>query len=336
MEWEVGINPSWILETGPGSPPLLGRSAVMQELFKRIRKAGAAPRAPCLVEGPPGTGKELVIRGIHHHSPRRDLPLLAVNCAAIPELLFESEFFGHEKNAFSGALEEKRGFVEIADGQTLFLDEVGEMPVPSQPKTLRFLGSGEFFRVGGLVTRRSDSRILAATNRPLTELVREGRFRQDLYYRLKVVPFWLPSLKERMEDLDLLVGKFLEDAARTSGRSVPVMSPEGMNLFRAYDWPGNVRELENLIHSLVVLLDGDVIGLPELQRERFPAASHASTAPGATEADPENTRQVIVAALEKHKGNKAAAARALGIDVSTLHRRIKRFGLAGWNGGIVS
>jgi transcriptional regulator with PAS, ATPase and Fis domain len=300
----------------------------MQELFKRIRKAAAAPRATCLVEGPPGTGKELVIRGIHHHSSRRDHPLTAVNCAAFPTHLFESEFFGHEKGAFSGAEQEKRGFVEIADGRTLFLDEVGEMPFSSQPKTLRFLAAGEFFRVGGIVARRSDARILAATNRPLADLVKEGRFRADLYYRLNVIPFWLPSLKERMEDLDLLVGKFLHDAARTCGRSVPVMSPEGVSLLRAHDWPGNVRELENLIQSLVVLSDGEIIGTAELRRERFlrtlvPTAA-SCTVPGAYL---ENVRQETESALRKHPDNKAAAARELGIDPSTLYRRMKRFGL---------
>jgi transcriptional regulator with PAS, ATPase and Fis domain len=319
------VESSWVLFTGPDSPPLLGRSAVMQRLFERIRKAGASPKVPCFVGGEPGVGKELVPRGIHAHSPLRGGPFVVINCGAIPEPLIESELFGHEKGSFNGA-EEKRGVIEVAEGGAFVLDEVGEMSYVCQTKTLRFLGSGEFFRVGGLATRRANTRVIAVTNRCLGDLVKSGKFRQDFHDRLSGIRFDVPPLRQRMEDLELLVAKFLDDAARASGRAVPKVSTGAMDLLGSFHWPGNVRQLERLIHSQFALLAGDCIDVPHLRAEGFPPGEEPPESASPAESASKERRDILTA-LAKHRGDKQAAARELGIDRSTLYRRMKRLGL---------
>ncbi len=261
---------------GTSTPPLLdsadyelgivGRSAAMQEVFKRVGQL-AASNATALITGESGTGKELVARAIYRHGTRANGPFVAINCAAIPENLLESELFGHEKGAFTGATHQRIGKFEQCHGGTIFLDEIGDMPAATQTKILRVLQSGTFERVGGNVTIQTDVRVIAATNKPLEQAVAAGTFREDLFYRLNVVRVPLPPLRERREDIPLLVDYFLRKFARESGRPPKVIIPEALRMLEAYHWPGNVRELENALRRASVVAAGDTIlprDLPEL------------------------------------------------------------------------
>src|SRR5574342_535104 len=253
-------------------PPLVGQSAAMRQVFEMIAKVADSP-STVLITGESGTGKELVARELHRGSSRRDRPLIKVNCAAIPKDLVESELFGYERGAFTGAVGSKPGRFELADGGTLFLDEIGEIPLEMQVKLLRALQESEFERVGGVKTIRVDVRLITATNRDLKALIADGRFREDLYYRLNVVPIALPPLRERREDIPLLVAHFLEKYDRRLGKRVERMDEEAMQVLMRYPWPGNIRELENLVERSVLFADGPVISeaqLPDSLRERPP------------------------------------------------------------------
>jgi len=258
-----------------GAAPQMARaiSAAMQEVNKTVARA-AASKATVLVRGESGTGKELVARALHEQSERAGGPFVAVSCAALSETLLESELFGHEKNAFTGAATERKGRFEMAQGGTLFLDEIGDVPLPVQVKLLRVLQQREFERVGGARTLKVDARVIAATNADLEKLITEGKFREDLYYRLHVIQIALPALRERAEDLPLLAGGFLQKFNAENGTRLTTFAPDALQCLLAYPWPGNVRELENAIERCVVLADPDATEvsmelLPSVIRERM-------------------------------------------------------------------
>jgi len=303
---------------------IIGKSKPMRELFALLENV-AETDSTVLIYGESGTGKELVARALHYNGPRREGPFVAVNCAALPEALLESELFGYERGAFTGATRSKPGRFELADGGTLFLDEVGEMGLAVQAKLLRVLDQKEFERLGGTKTIRVDVRIIAATNRDLEADVASGRFRRDLFYRLNVVSIHLPPLRERREDIPLLVEHFVRKFGEKMGRKVRSVSPEAMRLLMDYDWPGNVRELENAIEHAFVMMRGDTIlpeDLPETIRER-----KASVVPGGRGLLEDGERQALLAALEQAGWNRGEAARILGISRTTLWRKMRKHGL---------
>ncbi len=312
-----------------GGPALLRRSAAMKGVARQVELA-AASSAPVLVLGESGTGKELVARTLHALSPRAQGPFVGVNCAAIPETLLESEVFGHEKGAFTGASERRIGCFEMADGGTLLLDEVGEMHPAVQAKFLRVLEEGAFRRIGGKAEVRVDVRVVAATNKDPEAAIHEGKLREDLYYRLNVFPITLPPLRERPEDIPVLAEAFLQASAAKDARRVKALSPQALHLLQEYAWPGNVRELRNAIERAVILCRGETIEpghLPETLH-RPPAAADAAapdlTVPiGITVEEAE--KQLILRTLEFTKQNKTRAAEILGITLKTLHNKLHRF-----------
>jgi len=237
---------------------IIGKSKVMQDIFRLIEKV-APTDSTILIRGQSGTGKELIARAIHNNSLRHDRRFIAVDCGALPETLLESELFGHVKGSFTGAIVTKRGLLEVANGGTFFLDEVGDLSMGIQSKLLRVLQEKEFRQVGGIKNIQVDVRLIAATNQDLEKMIREGKFREDLFYRLNIVPIHLPSLKERREDIPLLVHHFLEIYKQKRNKNIKGVSPETLDLFMEYDWPGNVRELENIIERLVIMTDHNVI-----------------------------------------------------------------------------
>ena len=306
---------------------ILGRSKAMQGVFEQIR-AVAETDAPVLLLGDSGSGKELVSRAIHFHSGRRDGPFVAVNCAAIPETLLESELFGHEKGAFTGADRKRRGlFVEAQEG-TLFLDEIAEMPQSLQVKLLRALQDRVVRPVGGNEEVKVDLRLISATNRDLPAFVRQGKFREDLYYRLAVIPIRIPSLRERPEDIPILAEHFLQRAAAGMGKELNGFDEAALKWLHEHNWPGNVRELENVVEQAVVLAPGEAIDasdLPEeLTGERGPQ-DVLRIPVGHTLADAE--RELILETLRKTAGNKTQAAKLLGIGVRTLYRKLEEYGV---------
>jgi DNA-binding NtrC family response regulator len=307
---------------------IIGVSPKMQTVFDALRTV-AASDASVLITGETGTGKELIARALHHNSARRDAPLVTVNCAAIPEQLLESELFGHVKGAFTGAIQNKKGKFELADGGTIFLDEVAELGGALQAKLLRALQEREIEPVGGTASLEIDVRVVAATNKDLSDAVARGTFRDDLFYRLAVVPIALPPLRERREDIPLLVGHFLRKHAK--GREVQV-APEALALLRAYDWPGNVRELENVCERIVLFLSGDTVtagDVPEMIRSsRRPTARFRIELPEEGISLDEVERAVILQALERTNGNRSQAARFLRIPRHILLYRLQKFGLA--------
>jgi Nif-specific regulatory protein len=313
---------------------MVGESAAVKRVYQFIARVAPADTT-VLVRGESGTGKELAARALHQNSPRSVRPFVAINCAALTETLLESELFGHERGAFTGAIAQKKGKLEVADGGTLFLDEVGEMPPTLQVKLLRVLQEREFERVGGTRTIRVDVRVVAATNRDLEEAVRAGTFRQDLYYRLNVVSFEMPPLRERREDIPLLASYFVSKYAAKFKRRVTGLSTEARACLTAYDWPGNVRELENAVERAVVLGSTDRI-LPEDLPETVLDAAPDPAAPGADTAQPvtryhdalrEAKRQLILRALEHSSGSFTEAARLLGVHPNYLHRLIRNLNL---------
>src|SRR6476469_6590295 len=245
---------------------IVGAHGSMQDVFRMVQKV-AASTSTVLLYGESGTGKELVARAIHHESERRGRPFYAVNVAALPETLLESELFGHEKGAFTGAAERRLGRFELANGGTLFLDEIGEIPPSTQVRLLRVLEEREFTRVGGVAPISVDVRVVAATNQPLRQRVEEGLFRSDLYYRLNVLSMYLPPLRERVDDIPILVRRFVKDYSKQHDRSFHGISAEAMQLLMSYGWPGNVRELRNLVESMVVLAPGREIQASDIPRE---------------------------------------------------------------------
>jgi len=309
---------------------LIGDSPAIQEVSKLIVKVAQDDKATILIQGETGTGKDLVAKLIHQTGPRRDGPFIVVNCASIPEGLMESEFFGHEKGAFTGALSPKAGKFELADHGTLFLDEVAEMNAHMQSKLLRVLQTREFERVGGTRTHRVDVRIVAATNKRLIEEVRAGRFREDLFYRLNVIPMHLPPLRERKEDIPLLVDHFLK-GVQTRGKRGAEISPAAMEALLGYDYPGNIRELENLLERALILCDGKTIGPQDLHAMRL-QLSDAAVRPSSFKqavgiAKEETERELILAALRKTHWNRVQASKVLGVDYKTLRRKIQQYAL---------
>jgi two-component system nitrogen regulation response regulator NtrX len=306
---------------------MLGESPPMRQLREEIARV-APTDARVLITGENGTGKELVARQIHRLSQRAELPLVEVNCAAIPEDLIESELFGHVKGSFTGAAEDRRGKFEEADGATLFLDEVGDMSAKTQAKVLRALQEGRFTRVGGSRPIASDARVLAATNKNLLEEIRRGSFREDLYFRLAVVPIPVPPLRDRPEDIPLLAAHFLHEASARFGRKPKSLSSAAIEALQAYRWPGNVRELKNLIERLMILSPAD-----EIRREDLPAEMRDGVAeaipPGAPlrEARDDFERRYILAALKRHRGNVSRAAEALDLERSNLYRKLRAYGI---------
>ncbi|MBE2253963.1 MAG: sigma 54-interacting transcriptional regulator [Myxococcus sp.] len=311
---------------------VIGESPPMKAIYKVVQKA-AQTDATVLLRGESGTGKELFARALHVNSRRRDKPFVKVDCAALPGSLIENELFGHERGAFTGAEQRQPGKFEVAEGGTVFIDELGELPLPVQGKLLRVLQDREFERVGGTQTVKVDVRIVAATHRDLAHMVRDGKFREDLYYRIKVVELVLPPLRERgPEDLERIARHFLATATRKHHIAVePRLSQSALDRLKAYQWPGNVRELENCLESAVVLCDGEILPehLPLPEGSRLPSPPPTASSPS-DDVVPlaEVERRHILSVLERARGNRTLAAKWLGIGRNTLGRKLKEYGLA--------
>src|SRR5246127_1398939 len=332
----------------PRMPELLGKAPAMQQVFRAIGRL-ARSSVTVLITGESGTGKELVARALHEHSPRSGRPFVALNTAAIPADLLESELFGHERGAFTGADAQRRGRFEQADGGTLFLDEIGDMSMPLQTRLLRGLAEGEFYRVGGQTAVRVDVRVIAATHQDLRERVSRSLFREDLYHRLNVIRIELPPLRARAEDIPDLLAHYLEVAARELGVEPKVLAGDAYALLNAYDWPGNVRELVNLCRRLSVLAPGREVRVEDLPAELVSAASTgpkdadwaaalaswaerasaSATQPLLDAAQPQFERVLIRAALKRTHGHRQEAARLLGWGRNTLTRKLKELGMSG-------
>jgi DNA-binding NtrC family response regulator len=311
-----------------GLEKILGTSAPMQEVFDTLRQV-APTRATVLVEGESGTGKELVARAIHQLSPRAQGPFVPVHCAALSKTLLESELFGHEKGAYTGATERRSGRFEMADGGTLFLDEIGEIDPAVQVKILRVLEEHKFERVGGSEMIEVDVRMLAATNRDLKQMVADGTFREDLFYRLYVVNVHLPPLRERGGDIPMLAQHFLQEFATENKKNVTSLTPDALDLLTAYRWPGNVRELRNVMERMVVLARSDkltVRDLPANIRDLAGGKPAGSALAGNLTIEAAE-KQLIIQALKQHDGNRTLAAQQLGLSRRTLHRKLNEYGL---------
>lgn len=308
-----------------GMENIVARSPEMQTVLQQVSRVAKTDTTVC-ISGETGTGKEVIARVIHCNSLRASKPFIPVNCAAIPETLFESELFGHMKGSFTGAHQNKRGLIQSADKGTLFLDEIGEMPIALQGKLLRALQNREILPVGGQNSVKVDVRILAATNKDLEQAVREGRFREDLYYRIHVVPLWLPPLRQRREDVPSLAQFFLKRSVHQHGKQVKGFTPEAMQRLIAHSWPGNVRELENTIERAVVMSANDLI-TPEF----LPLASQESSAPGSlqplTEAKETFEREYLKDLLRATQGNISRAAQIAGRYRADFYKLLKKYGL---------
>ncbi len=348
MKQVVSYQP--LLESEYYDQGIVGRSAPMQTVFKLIGQL-AASDATALITGETGTGKELVARAIYHHGQRSEKPFLAINCAAIPEQLLESELFGHEKGAFTGAAGQRIGRFEQCNGGTIFLDEIGDMTPATQTKILRVLQSGTFERVGGNTPIKVDVRVIAATNKPLEAAVAARQFREDLFYRLNVVRIPLAALRERREDIPLLVNYFLKKFAREKQSAPKSIATSALKQLEQHHWPGNVRELENVIQRALVMAKGDAIlsgDLPPELTGGTAAAAQAVTADAGGDADlaalagklfrwarrepsrkiiPAVERELIIHALKEAAGNQVHAAKLLGITRATLRKRVEKFGI---------
>jgi two-component system, NtrC family, response regulator AtoC len=310
-----------------GVDDMVGQSTAMRQLFEKIRLV-ADTHSTVLIIGESGTGKELVARSLHMNSSRRLKPFLPVNCAAIPDALIESELFGHEKGAFTGATEKRKGLFQAADGGTLFVDEIGEMPLGLQSKLLRAIESKKVMPVGSAREEPVDVRLIAATNRDLDEGVKRREFREDLYYRLQVVVLRLPPLRERRDDIPLLVRFFMDQIAHENHRPVRSIAPEALDALRDYHWPGNVRELRNALEGIIVLSQKEQIELADLPdhiRHRDARTSANVFEPGMTLEEME--REAIRRTLAVTGGRRAETAQRLGLSVRTLHRKIRQYHL---------
>jgi two-component system nitrogen regulation response regulator NtrX len=305
---------------------LIGESPPMRRLKEEIARV-APTDARALITGENGTGKELVARALHRLSSRADSPLIEVNCAAIPEELIESELFGHIRGSFTGASEDRRGKFEEADGATLFLDEIGDMSARTQAKVLRALQEGRFTRVGSTKPIVSDARILSATNKNLAAEIQRGQFREDLFFRLAVVPIDVPPLRERAEDVPILARTLLERASQRFGRRPKQLSAAALEALQAYRWPGNVRELKNLIERLVILSPNPEIGVEDLPAEFRPEEGALPPDAPLRDARDDFERRYILAALRRHRGNVTRAAEALEVERSNLYRKLKSYGI---------
>ncbi len=314
-----------------GAPEIIGASAPMRQLVTQLDKV-VDTKVTVLVEGETGVGKELIAASVHYRSRRKDKLFVGQNCAAMPENLLESELFGHKKGAFTGAHEEKKGLFEIADGGTLVLDEVTEMPLSLQSKLLRALQEGEVRPVGATVEKKVNVRIVAATNRNLEKEVAEGRFREELYYRLGVFPIRVPPLRERREDIPILADHFLQRYAKELGKPAAGFSQQTMELLQAYDWPGNVRELQNEVQRLMIQLDSGGFVTPELLSPRVRQVEGMiervrPTKGTLKEMMDQVERWLLIESLREHGNNKTAAAKSLGITREGLHKKLRSFGL---------
>ena len=313
--------------------PLVGSSPAMLEVYKLVARVSEG-KSTVLLQGESGTGKELIARAIHANSPRRDKPFVPVNCGALPDTLLESEMFGYEKGAFTGAVGTKTGLFEAANGGTLFLDEIGDLGPALQVKLLRVMQDHEVRRVGGTTSLKVDVRIIVATNRDLEQFVKEGKFRDDLYYRLNVVRITLPTLIERKEDIPMLAHHFLQKYAGGSARAVRGFLPDTMALLKQYRWPGNVRELENAIERAVSLSHGPLLTPDDLPAALRQPESRVGDKPEVSDQQDtvcmtleEVEKRHLIRVLKETKGNKVKAAKILGIDRRTLYRMAERFGL---------
>ncbi|HEY5894719.1 MAG TPA: sigma-54 dependent transcriptional regulator [Chthoniobacterales bacterium] len=322
-----------VVEKKYGLESIIGESAAMQEVFDTIKQV-APSRATVLIEGESGTGKELVAAAIHNLSQRNKTRFVAVHCAALSPQLLESELFGHERGAFTGATERRAGRFEQASGGTLFLDEIGEIDTSTQVKILRALDPGVFERVGGNQTIKVDVRLVCATNKSLEKLVAEGKFRDDLFYRLNVVRITMPPLRERKEDIPLLVNAFLKTFAEANGKPFRELSPEAMDYVLRYNWPGNVRELRTAVEHGVVMATRDQISVRDLPAyvrdsdETLSFSRGASPSPRGPQLNLHDTEsRLIIRALDETGGNRTEAAKKLGISRRTLHRRLKELNL---------
>lgn len=319
-----------------GFEGVVGNSPQMQDVISKLQRI-APTDATVLIQGETGTGKELVAKAIHQNSPRKKRPFVALNCAALSEHILESELFGHVKGAFTDASADRQGKFEYADGGTMFLDEVGDMPIPTQIKLLRVLESSEITRVGSNEPVKVNVRILSATNRDLEKAIAEGTFREDLYHRLKVVTIRLPRLADRREDIPLLVDYFIKEHAKRHQKSVRGISTAARRRLLAYDWPGNVRQLRNVIESMVVVDIDEVLDLDDLPDELAPSSGETASSSGAAtdglhqlvgKSMSEIEAMFIGETLKVTAGNREEAANMLGIGERTLYRKIKEYGLS--------
>ncbi len=322
-----------VLKKEAGRFEMVGKSPAMERVYALVRKA-APSEGRVLITGENGTGKELVARAIHENSRRKAAPFVKLNCAAVPHELIESELFGHERGAFTGAVAARKGKFETANGGTLFLDEVGDMPPPMQAKLLRVLQEGELERVGGSETLKVDVRVIAATNKDLAREIESERFREDLYYRLNVVPIHVPPLRERRGDIAGLCVAFLEEACERNGKRPMRLSREALLLLEGYDYKGNVRELKNLVERLAILSDGQEVGADDValslpSATRAEAGSGGRFRPGRTfhEMVEDAEREIILAALAHAKDNVTEAARTLALERGHFYKKMKALGL---------
>jgi two-component system response regulator HydG len=308
---------------------ILGRSPAMNSLFETMALV-APSEATVLIVGDSGTGKELIASAVHQNSPRKDRPLIKVNCAALPETLLESELFGHEKGAFTGAIARKQGRFQLAHKSSIFLDEIAEMAPATQAKILRVLQEREFEPVGSSQTFKVDTRIIAATNKNLEEEIKAGRFREDLYYRINVVTLVVPPVRERREDIPLLADFFLKQYAEKNNRLIKGFTPRAVDLLMRYDWPGNVRELENVVERAVIMARGDMITpleFPDVLQDLDEEAKASPLALTAGRSLKEVEKVMILRTLEETGGNRTHAARILGISRRTLQLKLKEYGI---------
>ncbi|MFN3740129.1 MAG: sigma-54-dependent transcriptional regulator [Thermodesulfovibrionales bacterium] len=304
----------------------LGNSNQIQQLLGLLEQV-IPTKSNVLILGESGTGKGLIAELIHYNSPRKDKPFISINCSAIPETLLESELFGYKKGAFTGAVSDKKGLITMADGGTLFLDEIGDMPISLQAKLLKVIETGEILPLGDTVKRLVDVRLIAATNTDLEKKVKEGKFREDLYYRLSVIEIRIPPLRERKEDIPVLVNNFIKTISEENKKPIKGIDNEAMTLLLQYPWPGNVRELKNVIERAVVLARGEYITANELP-EKIRATGISRPALGTLkDALSEYERSLIVSAYKQHGHDKEATAKTLGIDLVTLYRKLKKYGI---------
>lgn len=311
-----------------GLSGIIGNSPKMQKVLNIVKQISATT-ATVLITGESGTGKELIAKTIHNNSSRKNHPMVVLNSAAIPENLLESELFGHEKGAFTGALYQRKGKFECAHQSTLFLDEIGDMPLSTQVKLLRVIEDGVITRIGNNESIGVDVRLIAATNQDLEKLIKEGKFREDLYFRLNVVSIKLPPLRERLEDTTLLIDAFLRDYSQMHNKKILYLSPEARKILYKYSWPGNVRELKNCIESMVVVSTKDILGvedIPDHILQRSNEVSHSPTLVAGMTVE-EAERELIKNTLVTVGGNREEAAKLLGIGERTLYRKLDRYGL---------
>lgn len=313
------------LDSKFGMENIIGTSPEMQQVFDTVRQV-AASRATVLIQGESGTGKELIAKAIHRLSSRKNGAFVPVHCAALSSTLLESELFGHEKGAFTGAAERRKGRFELADGGSLFLDEIGEVDASVQVKILRALEERRFERVGGQESIDVDTRLIAATNRDLKKMVAEGKFREDLYYRLYVVVIQLPALRERRSDIPLLLKHYLDVFNQENGRAIEGFSLDALDLLMSYRWPGNVRELRNVVEQMVVLSRSQRIGVRDLPVHLRETESSGGTLQAAGGTLEELEKRALLQALKESGGNRTHAAEKLGISRRTLHRKIAEYG----------